>query len=106
MAFTFSPRPFVQEGFESAPGDWGDSDRREIAAIRDAHPELSHWGDLAIGMAWSDYSHNVYLISWWNFDGNRDEHFLNYCCWEQTRGLSPWGGSVDDLAKANEWRED
>ncbi len=104
MKFTFSARPFVQEGYEDAPGEWPDSDRRAIAAIRQAHPELSYWGDLAIGMAWGDYSQNVHLISWVEFDGGRDESFLDYCCWEQTRGSFPWGGSVEELAQANEWR--
>jgi hypothetical protein len=97
---------FVQSGCESASGDWSDADRSAIASLRGFYPEIAQWGDLAIGCAFGDFSEDVLEVNWadWMLD-HRDEIFLNYCCWRQTRGQ--WAGGLDaeTLAQADEWRE-
>lgn len=40
----------------------------------------------------------------WQSVTEREVNFLNFCCWEQTRGEFPWGGNSSDLAQANEWQ--
>jgi hypothetical protein len=60
---------------------------------------------LAIGCAFGDFSQDVLEVSWADWmTTNRDEIFLNYCCWRQTRGK--WKCGLDDerLAEASEWR--
>ncbi|WP_198516841.1 hypothetical protein [Sinorhizobium meliloti] len=61
---------------------------------------------MAIGVAFGDFSQEVLEVSWadWMLD-HRDEFFLNYCCWRQTRGR--WDGGLDAevLAQANEWEK-
>lgn len=76
---TYNELKFVQPGFESHAGDWSDSDRAAIQLIRQAHPELSSWGDLAIGLAWGDYSQDVLYVNWCDWlIGQRDSDFLAY----------------------------
>ncbi|AVA23908.1 hypothetical protein [Rhizobium sp. NXC24] len=97
---------FVQPGYEAAPGDWSDTDRRAIASLRGFYPEIAHWGDLAIGVAFGELSQEVLDVSWadWMLD-QRDEIFLNYCCWRQTRGQWDGGLDAEALAQANEWKK-
>lgn len=103
--FRFEATVFVQPGYEMAPGDWSDNDRQEIASIRSLHPELESWGDLAIGFAFGDYSQDVLEVSWADWLVNaRDQDFLNYCCWRQTRGRWNDGFDLEGLAKAGEWK--
>lgn len=104
--FVFEASTFVASGHQADPGEWGDDTRAEIKKLRGLYPELSHWGDLAIGGAFGDMSEDVLRVSWahWLFD-ERHEMFLNYCCWRQTRGR--WdGGLGDELEQANEWKHE
>ncbi|HAT2580534.1 TPA: hypothetical protein I8273_004430 [Aeromonas hydrophila] len=103
--FRFEATTFVQPGDETAPGDWSDGDRQDIASIRRLHPELESWGDLAIGFAFGDYSQDVLEVSWADWIANaRDQDFLNYCCWRQTRGQWNGGFDLQELAEAGEWK--
>jgi hypothetical protein len=102
--FFFVASTFVSPGLETDPGDWSDEVRAEIATLRDLYPELSHWGDLALGSAFGDMSQDVLSVGWadWLFN-ERHDFFLDYCCWRQTRGA--WhGGMSEQLADASEWR--
>lgn len=103
--YRFDATTFVRRGHEADPGDWSDDTRREIAVIRGCYPELSHWGDLAIGGAFGDFSQDVLEVSWaeWMVE-KRDEIFLNYCCWRQTRGKWEWGFDELLLTEASEWK--
>lgn len=42
--------------------------------IRNFNPEISHWGDLAIGMAIGRYSQDILAVGWadWVRDRNKD----------------------------------
>lgn len=104
--FCFDATVFVRPGYEKAPGDWTDRDRQDISTIRRLHPELEHWGDLAIGSAFGDYSQDVLEVSWADWLVNeRDLEFLNYCCWRQTRGRWKSGFDFEELAQACELKE-
>ena len=96
---------FVQKGSELASGEWPDEYRLNIQTLRLFHPELAEWGDLAIGGAFGDYSQDVLEVSWadWLLK-SRDETFLDYCCWRQTRGKWVLGLDEETLAQANEWK--
>jgi len=102
----FQATAFVLAGYESSSGEWGDSDRKDIAALREFYPELSHWGDLAIGSAFGSFSQDVLEVSWadWMLE-KRDEIFLNYCCWVQTRGA--WSLGLNEVilgSVSREWK--
>lgn len=102
--FVFEATTFVAVGRETALGDWSSDVRAEIAKLRFLYPELSHWGDLAIGEAFGDMSEDVLSVSWahWLLE-ERHEFFLDYCCWRQTRG--PWEGKLgEELTTAIEWK--
>lgn len=103
--FKFDASVFVQKGSELASGEWPDEYRLNIQTLRQFHPELAEWGDLAIGGAFGDYSQDVLEVSWadWLLE-SRDETFLNYCCWRQTRGKWVLGLDEETLAQANEWK--
>lgn len=105
-AFEFDARTFVQRGYESASGDFSDEDRKGISSLRALYPELGRWGDFAIGCAFGAFCQDFLLVSWadWMFT-SRDENFLNYCCWRQTRGA--WTQEFDQyaLSRAGEWKQ-
>ena len=90
--FIFNPETFVSKGHGLDSGDWSDKDRNDIAKLRKSYPELDHWGDLAIGAAFGDFSNDVLEVSWgeWLMDV-RDEGFLTYCCWRQVKGSWNFG---------------
>jgi hypothetical protein len=102
--FLFEATTFVRPGHERIQGEFSDDDRNDIATLRGYYPELSHWGDLAIDIAFCGFSRECLDVSWadWMLKA-RHECFLDYCCWKQTRGR--WYGDTDfeTLAQANEW---
>lgn len=90
--FTFDPEIFVVKGHGSDHGEWSEQDRKDIAQIRESHPELAHWGDLAIGVAFGSFSDDVLEVGWGNWIiGQRSEDFLTYCCWRQIKGTWNFG---------------
>jgi hypothetical protein len=104
--FRFNATTFVRAGAEFDPGEWADETKGEIAILRSFYPELAHWGDLAIGRAFGDYSQDYLEVQWaFGMLEGRDESFLDYCCWRQTRG--DWVGGIDEdrVTQASEWRE-
>jgi len=105
MQFEFTPSPhFVNQGLEASSDLEVDAETAEdVAKLRDRYPELANWGDLALHAAWGSFSEQVKMISW-KAVSDREEDFLNFCCWEQTRGVFPWGNDSRDLAQANEWK--
>lgn len=104
-AFGFDAATFVEPGYESESGAWSDEYRRGIASLREFYPEIAHWGDLAIGCAFGDFSQDFLLVGWadWML-GHRDETFLHYCCWRQTRGRWTGGFDEDAIAQAKDWQ--
>lgn len=107
MSFVFDATRYVPRGHERSPGTYDDKKRLQIATLRSVYPELKDWGDMAMGIAWGDYSKAVLLTSW--SDGSldvRDENFLNFLCWQQTRIPFGWDDKITELAKANDWRTD
>lgn len=103
--FHFDARTFVVPGYEASSGDWSPESGRQIASLRSLYPEFNHWGDLALGGAFANFSQDVFEVNWaeWMFEA-RNEMFLNYCCWRQTRGAWRSGWDENELAKANDWR--
>lgn len=62
-SYLFNACVFVQAGYESASGDWTDALRENINTLRRFYPELTHWGDLAIGLAFGEYITRC-LVGW------------------------------------------
>lgn len=90
--FTFDPEVFVNKGHGLDSGEWNEQDRKDIAQLRESYPELAHWGDLAIGTAFSSFSNDVLEVNWGNWIiGERSEDFLTYCCWRQLKGNWSFG---------------
>ncbi len=52
--FVFDASIFVRPGHETDPGEYSDETRAEIAKLRALYPELTHWGDLALGGAFGE----------------------------------------------------
>lgn len=100
----FKARTFVAEGYEDCAGSWCEIDRHALRKLRMDYPELSHWGDLALGCAFDDYSRDVLHCGWADWIvGYRTESFLNYCYWRQTKGLAM--DSLDEsLEKCDGWK--
>lgn len=83
----FSAKIFVAEGYETSDGCWCERDCQLIKQLRNDYPELSHWGDLALGCAFDDFSRDVLNCGWAEWvAGQRTETFLNYCYWRQEKG--------------------
>ena len=62
-AHVLSPAPhFIQKGFESSLGNWSKDQEKDIEILKHVHPEIRHWGTLAVGLAWSEYSQDIHLI--------------------------------------------
>ncbi|MGN7445333.1 MULTISPECIES: hypothetical protein [Pseudomonas] len=105
MSFVFTPSPhFVRAGDEASHTLDTDAETAiDVARLRKFYPELSDWGDWALHEAWGSFSQQVYMMHWQTVN-EREENFLNFCCWEQTRGEFPWGNDISELAKAGAWR--
>jgi hypothetical protein len=108
MAFDFNAGPLA--GAEN--GEWSELDRRFIAALRDSHPELSAWGDLAIGSAWGSYSQDILAVNWCDWIQGRDEAFLAYIYVRTVNPEFDFGGTglfmddVEDLGQTRPWLTD
>ena len=62
----------------------------EIHVLRQLYPELNHWGDLALFMAWGSFSQDSHALQW-NPVGQREESFLAYLYYlEQGRNIMDW----------------
>lgn len=76
--FKFNELIWVSPEGISQPGDWAKEDRDNIHLIRDLHPELTCWGDLAIGLAFGSYSQDILEVSWADWIDKRELEFLGY----------------------------
>jgi hypothetical protein len=109
--FVFDPLIFVQPGYEKAGGDWGE-DATQIAQIRADHPELAEWGDLAIGLAWGEYSQDILAVSWVDWITGRDVDFLAYLYVRQIAPGFDFGGTglfdleVMELGRQTPWLQE
>ena len=105
MPFVFTPSPhFVRAGHEASHTLDTDAETAiDVARLREFYPELTGWGDWALHEAWGSFSQQVYMMHWQTVT-EREENFLNFCCWEQTRSEFPWGNDSSDLAQASEWQ--
>ncbi|WP_455211675.1 hypothetical protein [Kaarinaea lacus] len=62
----------------------------EIHVLRQMYPELNHWGDLALFMAWGSFSQDSHALQW-NPVVQREESFLAYLYYlEQGRNIMDW----------------
>lgn len=104
FVFTSSPHFVIDSGHDASSSlDIDAETAADVVKLRGFYPELTGWGDLALYVAWGSFSDQVYMMSSQTIT-ERDENFLNFCCWEQTRGEFPWGNDSRDLAQANEWK--
>lgn len=78
-------------GYALQPGEWSAEDRAFITSLRRFYPELSGWGDAAIGFAWGGYSEDIFLISWADWFTDRDPAFLAYLYVKQARPAFDFG---------------
>ena len=99
----FDATTFVQPGQECTSGSWNEEDRKAINSLRSLYPELSHWGDLAIGSAFGSFSDDFLEVHWaeWMLK-ERDEIFLDYCCWRQIKGV--WDLGMSEEILSNTWK--
>jgi hypothetical protein len=97
------------DGDPMQPGVWDDEDRAFIAELKVLYPELSDWGDLALGCAFGRFSEDVFLISWAHWLTVRSPAFLAYLyirqvnphfCFGRTGG---WESQLEALASAEPW---
>lgn len=106
--FRFDPETFVSKGHGTDSGEWDESTKADITKLRQYYPELEHWGDLAIGSAFSSFSGDVLEVNWgtWMLD-KRDEDFLSYCCWMQQKGKWTFGMNYQsaDPVVLNLWKK-
>lgn len=113
-AFEFKPTVFVQPGYEHADGDWPVECIVQINQIRDLHPEIQHWGNLAVGSAWGDYSQEIMAVGWvyseqFAVARSRNSDFLAYLYVRQIAPTFDFGGTgsfseeVYELGKQEPW---
>ena len=87
------------ESVWTAPGMGIDYDRTEevrdeIRLLRQYYPELNHWGDLALFMAWGSFSQDTHGLNW-NPVAERDDTFLAYLYFlEQGRNILDWSAET------------
>jgi len=97
MTFIFDASPF---GGPTEQGEWSGDRLAFIRALRATYPELSGWGDVALGSAWGDYSQDIYAVSWVDWLKERDNGFLAYLYVSQSKPGFEWGGTglyMDDV---------
>jgi hypothetical protein len=111
--FVFSPTVFVLPGDEQESGEWSPDDLSQIEKIRSLHPELQHWGNLAIGCAWGAYSQDIMAVGWMDreqFDFGRNLGFLAYLYVRQLApsfdflGTGLFSEDIHELGKQEPWR--
>jgi hypothetical protein len=91
------------ESVWATPGMGIDYDRTEevqdeIRLLRQFYPELNHWGDLALFMAWGSFSQDNQDLNW-NPVTDRDDTFLAYLYYlEQGGSILHW--SADSAQQA------
>ena len=108
MAFVFDATSFGG----AAAGEWSEETRAFIVAVRDRHPELAEWGDLAVGTAWGCYSQDILAVGWCDWIRERDEAFLAYIYVRLVRPSFAFGGTglfmddVEDLGRERPWLVD
>ncbi|OIH11964.1 hypothetical protein A7M79_00300 [Acinetobacter baumannii] len=72
--------------------------------LRDFYPELSHWNTFVIYIAYHQYAEDFNLEHNDPCETERNELFLNYCCWRQTRGEFDPLRHLSQIGLANEWK--
>jgi hypothetical protein len=87
------------EALWSAPGAQINYDQTqelqdEINLIRRLYPELNHWGDLALFMAWGSYSQDTHALNW-SPVADHDDTFLAYLWYvEQGGNIVHWSAET------------
>jgi hypothetical protein len=87
------------EGLWTTPGMGIDYERTEevrdeIHSLRQLYPELNHWGDLALFMAWGSYSQDSHNLNW-NPVADREVTFLAYLYYlEQDKNILNWSAQT------------
>lgn len=87
------------ESLWGTPGMGIDYDRTEevqdeIHLLRQFYPELTHWGDLALFMAWGSFSQDNHALHW-NPVAQREESFLAYLYYlEQGKNILNWSADM------------
>lgn len=95
---------FASPGCECDAGQYTPEDRDLFAEIKKAWPELSSWGDLAIGVAWGSYTQDVYLLSWLDasqhsLDRSSLVEFIAYIHLHEVGSVPDWGLTPEELAE-------
>lgn len=102
----------MREGYENDPGDWSPDHTRQINNLRLHYPELVHWGGLALGLAWGEFSQNIYAVGWLyeeQLQNPRNPMFLAYIYVRQMRPAYEFDSTglffseIDDLAELQPW---
>lgn len=101
--FRFEASTVVIGGAEAEKGDYDADTQAELSQLRSLHPEVAHWGDIAIFSAWNMYSQDCWMNSWHPIS-ERNENFLSYLCWMQTRGEYSRGAGDELANEACEWK--
>lgn len=84
MSVQFNEETWVLPAGIGQAGEWDEETREHIHNLRDFNPEIKHWGDLAIGLAFSSYSEDVLGVSWAEWNRDRNSGFMCYIYIKQT----------------------
>lgn len=50
-----------------------------IKNVRPFYPELAHWSNAGVYIAWGAYSSDIYATGWADWIRTKDNGFLAYC---------------------------
>ena len=100
MSVQFNEETWVLPAGIGQAGEWDEETREHIHNLRDFNPEIKHWGDLAIGLAFSSYSEDVLGVSWAEWNRDRNSGFMCYIYIKQTCPTFFFnGGRMEELTK-------
>ena len=80
---------------------------QHIHNLRDFNPEIKHWGDLAIGVAFGSYQEDVLGVSWADWDRDKNSAFMSYIYIKQTHPTFDFNGyeiELWDYSDTYPWR--
>lgn len=97
MSVQFNEEIWVLPAGIGQAGEWDDEKREYIDSLKDFNPEIQHWGDLAIGLAFASYSEDVLGISWADWERDRNNAFMGYLYIKQTCPTFYFNGYESEL---------
>lgn len=63
-SFRFEPTSVVFVDCEYDPGAFSIDEARQVANLPHYYPELAHWREGSLDVAWGDFSQSIYAVGW------------------------------------------